>query len=368
GDLIAATQGRGFWVLDDLTPLREMNADVRGEKAHLFPPRPAIRYAYLSSGNDGDDGPPPAGAGQSPPTGVVFHYFLDKAPAADKADPEVKLEILSGDGKDGKVLRTFTNKREEKKPEAEPGEGLEAEEGRPVPEPETPESERLPAEAGLNRFVWDMTEEAGTRVPGLILWSGTPIAPRAVPGTYTARLTAGGVTRTVPFEIRKDPLSAATLDDLRAQHQFLVETQAKLNQTQDAIRRIREARTQIADLRKRLPEGKDGDAVRDAAKALGQKLTAVEQALYQTKNRSPQDPLNFPIRLNDKLNGVAQSAAMGDRRPTRQHIEVRDALVAAIDAELAKLEAVWTTDLAAFNDLARQKGVAAVIPPPSQLK
>jgi hypothetical protein len=302
---------------------------------------------------------------------VVFHYFLDKAPAQGKGAQEIKLEILAGDGKDGKVLRTFTNRREEKKPEVEPGEALEAEEGGPVPERETPESERLPAEAGLNRFVWDMTEEAGTPVPGLILWNGTPVAPRAMPGTYTARLTlsgAGGVTRTVPFEIRKDPLSSATLEDLQAQHQFLVETRDKLNQAHDALRRIREARTQLADLRKHLPAGADGDAVRNAAKALGQKLTAVEQALYQTKNRSPQDPLNFPIRLTDKLNGVANSAGMGDRRPTRQQVEVRDGLVAAIDAEIARLDAIWTTDLAAFNDLARQKGVAAVIPPPSQLK
>jgi hypothetical protein len=200
------------------------------------------------------------------------------------------------------------------------------------------------------------------------------VAPRAAPGTYTVRLTApaakgetGDLSRTAQFEIRKDPRSSATVEDLQAQTRFLLEVRDKLNQVHDSIRRIRDVRTQLTGLRKRLPEGGD-DPVRQAARDLEKKLTAVERSFYQTRNRSSQDPLNYPIRLNDKLNGVARSAGLGDRRPTRQHIEVRDGLVAALDAEIRKLDAVWTADLAALNELARQKGVAAVIAPVSQLK
>ena len=375
GDLIAATQGRGFWVLDDLTPVRGVTPEVRNAPLHLFAPRPAYRYADLDSEDDGNGRTP--GNGENPALGAVIYYSLKEAPAEGK---EVKLEIL---GPDGQVIRTFSSlakkkdakaKSEEPERAPEDTEGDDAMEGaeEDTEEPETPEDERVPAQAGLNRFVWDLSHEPGKEIPNLILWTGDPVAPRAAPGTYTVRLTAPSgkedVSRTAPFEVRKDPRSSATVEDLEAQTQFLLEIRDKLDQVHDSLRRVRDLRTQLAGLRQRLPEGADNDVVRQAARDLEKKLTAAERSFYQTRNRSAQDPLNYPIRLNDKLNGVAKSAGMGDRRPTRQHLEVRDGLVTALDAELRKLDAVWTADLAAFNDLARQKGVVAVIAPVSQLK
>jgi photosystem II stability/assembly factor-like uncharacterized protein len=377
GDLIAATHGRSFWVLDNLAPLRDLaaNHDFKGAAAHLFPPAPSYRYTD-AGGGDGDS-PPPPGLGQNPPSGVVVDYYLKEAPPADQAK-EVKLEILT---QDGKVIRTFQGKPAEKAKEKKDkdGDGADAKDkpkDKAKDEPAADDDEKdkekeqpkIPTEAGLNRFAWNMTWPGASKFPGMILWTGDPVEPVAVPGKYQARLTAGGQTFTQPFEIRKDPRSAATQEDLEAQFRFLVETRDKLTETHDAIRRIRDVRAQLKDVEKRLAKDAAMKPVVDAAKNLDKKMTEVEEALYQTKNRAPQDPLNYPVRLNDKLNGVAGSVSLGDARPTAQALQVRNDVTAAIDVQLAKLRGVWDTDLAAFNQLAREKGVAAVIVPPAQLK
>jgi hypothetical protein len=165
-----------------------------------------------------------------------------------------------------------------------------------------------------------------------------------------------------------DPRSKATPEDLAAQNRFLVEVRDKLDQTHDAIRRIREVRAQVDEMRKRLAGDDKAAPVREAGKALNEKMTAVEEALYQTKNRSSQDPLNFPVRLNDKLNAVASSVSLGSWRPTDQAVLVKNQLVAAIDAQLANLDEIWQKDLPAFNEQARAAGVSAVIVPKPRLK
>jgi photosystem II stability/assembly factor-like uncharacterized protein len=395
GDLVAATQGRGFWVLDDLSPLRALAAGAAGAKALLYPPAPS--YRLWSAGNVQR---PPQGMGQNPPAGVVIAYYLKEAPAADKAK-EIKLEILT---QDGKVIRTFEGqpaegpegpaeakamggpaagekeaaaRAPEKPPAASPVPGPQGQEigkdkgkeaEKEEAEEEKEEEEKVPTRAGLNRFVWDMTWPKWSKFPGMILWSGEPFGPLAVPGTYQVRLTAGGETLSQPFEIREDPRSAATQADLEAQFQFLLEARDKLTETHDAIRRIREVRAQLDDMRKRLRKDEARKPLVEAAKELDKKMTEVEEALYQTKNRSRQDPLNFPVRLDDKLNAVAGSVALGDYRPSAQAIAVKSGLTAAIDAELAKLRAIWDGDLARFNEQARDQGVPAVIVPPARLK
>ncbi|HEV2853414.1 MAG TPA: glycosyl hydrolase [Thermoanaerobaculia bacterium] len=393
GDLIAATQGRGFWVLDGLGPVRDAAAtpDLKDRKAYLLPPAPS--YRLWNAGN-----PPrvPQGVGENPPAGVVIQYYLKQALPEDQAK-QVRLEIL---GQEGKVIRTFQGKPAEgpkkeaepramgepapvaksekeetvvpaEKPEMAKDKGGEAEKEQ-ADEEEDKDEPKVPTEAGLNRFIWDMTWPKATKFPGMILWSGEPFGPLAVPGNYQVRLTlpggTAGETLTQPFEIRKDPRSAVTQADLEAQLQFLLEARDKLTETHDAIRRIREVRAQLDDTRKRLRKDEAMKPVVDAARDLDKKMTEVEEALYQTKNRSQQDPLNFPIRLDDKLNAVAGSASLGDYRPTAQAVQVKNELTAQIDAQLAKLKGIWDADLAAFNNLAREKGVPAVIVPPSRLK
>jgi photosystem II stability/assembly factor-like uncharacterized protein len=381
GDLIAATQGRGFWVLDDLTPLRELPADLAAKPLQLFTPPVAYRFNRPAP-DGGDDATRPPATGENPPDGVVVSYYLRAKPAPDQ---EVKLEFLAADGT---LIRGFTRPVEkpaagaagatgtagssgaagaggpgERRGERRPGE---ADRGR-----RRREEPVVPAEAGLNRFAWDLSYPAAADFPGMILWGGAPIAPLAAPGSYRVRLTVGGESATAPFEIRPDPRSAATTrEDLQAQQQFLLAVHDKLTATHDAVRRIREVRAQLDALKERLAAGKGDEHAKllAAAKALDEKMTAVEEALYQTKNRSPQDPLNFPIRLDNKLNGVATSVAVGNHRPTAQAVAVRDALVAAIDVQLAKLAAIWDHDLPAFDDQARAENVSAVVVPPAQIK
>ncbi|HEX9942223.1 MAG TPA: glycosyl hydrolase [Thermoanaerobaculia bacterium] len=403
GDLVAATQGRGFWVLDDLSPLRALAAGAGpgSARAHLYPPAPGYR---LGGGGGGPEGGAPRGVGENPPAGVVIAYYLKEAPPADQAK-EVKLEILT---RDGKVIRTFQGKpaeggketqarsmaqgqgkkgKDEEAAEEAPapgekplpqglGAGMGKDKGREAEQEEKDKEEeeeernqpKVPTEAGLNRFVWDMTWPAARRFPGLILWNDDMVQPPALPGTYQARLTVGGETFTQPFEIRKDPRSTATQQDLEAQFQFLMEIRDKLTETHDAIRRIRDVRSQLDGLKKLLRKDESMKPVTVAARDLDKKMTEVEEALYQTKNRSRQDPLNFPVRLNDRLNGVALSSSIGDDRPTDQAVQVKNELIKAIDAQLARLRAIWDEDLSRFNQVAREKGVAAVILPPARLK
>lgn len=394
GDLIAATQGRGFWVLDDLTLLRQLPDKLSAP--HLFTPAPTYR---LQGAVDFDDAPP-RGQGENPPGGTVVYYWLPEVRPGQTA----RIEIL---GRDGTVLRTFEGKADEGRAEEKPAEPEEEEEESEAPQdpaqkPEPGDPEKDPAkqekekeearkkkqdeealkptvEKGLNRFIWDLQHKRAASFPGLILWSGDPLQPRVAPGDYQVRLTLSDagkadVVQTVPARLLADPRSKSASAELEAQERFLLEIRDKLTETHDAIRRIREVRGQLDGLRERLDAadaegGQEGDRdLLDAAKELDKKMTAVEEALYQTKNKSRQDPLNYPIRLNDKLNAVATSASAGDYRPTDQHVAVKNRLTAAIDAELAKLRGIWDKDLSAFNELARTKGVAAVIVPAPRLK
>jgi hypothetical protein len=310
------------------------------------------------------------------------------------------------------VLRTFEGKAEEEavKPKEDKGKdegdadkaaasqnpAQKPEVGNPEKDPAKREKEKEDArkkddeetlkptvQKGLNRFVWDLQQKQGTSFPGMILWSGNPPQPRVLPGEYQVRLTLidpaktepgktgaakSETVKTAPVRVLADPRSKSTPADLEAQSRFLLEVRDKLTETHDAIRRIREVRGQLDSLKQRLADQDGSGEVIDAAKELDRKMTAVEEALYQTKNRSSQDPLNFPIRLNDKLNALAASAGRGDYRPTDQQVTVKNQLTAAIDAELAKLREIWDKDLPAFNELARTKSVAAVIVPSPRLK
>ena len=311
-DLIVATQGRAFWIIDDVTPLHQLNDEVAASAHWLFAPRPTYRMAGGRFGGG---------------SAVTLRYYFKDAPDSSA----VTLKILEADGD---VIRTFTPKTKKQK---------------------------LAVEAGMNAFRWDMRYEDAETFPGLIMWAGTTRGPVAVPGVYQARLIVGDDSTTVPFEIKKDPRSSSTVADLQAQFDFLMEIRDKLSETHRAIKKIRDVRSQTKAITSRLGDYEGADEIREAAKALNEKLTAIEEALYQTKNQSRQDPLNFPIRLNNKLAAVASTASVGDYRPTDQAVAVKEELTAAIDAELAKLHTILETDLPAFNDLVREKAIPAVI-------
>jgi len=338
GDVIVSTQGRSFWILDDVSPLHEHAEAIASQPAHLFVPRPAYRFG-------GSDRPRP-GVGANPPNGAIVYYHLANEPGEED---EVTLEFLD---ETGGLIKSFSSLKE-----AKPAQPDFLAESLGVPARST----KLPVKAGLNRFVWDLRHADASTFEGLIMWAGRVEGPKVVPGTYQARLNVGGESLTQRFEILKDSRLEVTQEELQAQLDLLLKIRNELTQAHDAIVRLRAVQDQIGSTLERSSQTPDADAIAAAAEALTQKLTAVEEALYQTKNRSRQDPLNFPIRLNNKLAALAGVVASADAAPTQQAHAVYDDLSSHIDAELARLEEILQSDLPAFNELVREKNVPAVV-------
>jgi hypothetical protein len=381
-DLLAATQGRSFWILDDITPLQQRSREIEAKRAHLFMPRPAWRMGGATPENT------PPNQGKNPPQGVVVNYWLSESV---KPATKVKLAFLDASGGvirefEGEVATRAAVEKEkkeeaekkaakEKEPPAEPAktvgvksEGGEKEAQTPEPEEKDPQAEKEKEKNkikkitnGLNRFAWDLKYPDAKQFEGLILWGGAGEGPRVAPGTYTVRLTVGDPVaeniQTAQAEVKQDPRTTATPQDLVAQFDFLLAGRNKLTEIHEQIERIRKTRKLLGELRAR---AKGKQEITDAAKALDKKMTAIEEALYQTKNRSSQDPLNFPIRLNDKLASVLSSAGTGDFAPTAQQRAVYAQLVQQIDVELAKLKEVWEKDVPALNQLVAKAEVPAI--------
>ncbi|MFN7935241.1 MAG: hypothetical protein U0R19_18065 [Bryobacteraceae bacterium] len=314
-DLVVATQGRSFYVLDDLNVLHQIKDGTAKGDAYLFTPEPAYRTAGVTRSRI------PAGAsiGENPPNGVVLYCYLKDEPKGDTT-----LEFLDSSGK---PLRKLT------------------------PKPK----------AGLNQFLWDLRLEDATTVPGMILWAGFTQGPKVAPGRYQARLTVNGKMLTQPIEIRKDPrLTDVSQEDLEKQLALSIQVRDKLSETHQAILKIRDVRKQIDEMTARL-DAKERKDVIEAGKALARKLTAIEEELYQTKNQSNQDPLNYPIRLNNRLAALYGSIQSAESAPTRQAQLFYEELATAINRHTQSLRGLLDSDLSGFNKLAREKDVPPVI-------
>ena len=324
-NLIAATQGRSFWLIDDLTPLHQFDNTVANSEAHLFAPMNSYRMRGRSGGQSKT-------TGQNHPGGVMIHYYLKDTSQADT----LRIEIME---EGGKLIKAFSSA---------PGKDKEKKEG------------KLELKPGFNRLVWNMQYPGAEGFDGMILWWASLDGPRALPGTYKARLLYKGNEQEVSFQILKDPRSTSSEEDLKAQFDFLNEVIAKLTETNQAIKNIRKAREQINRVTSRL-EGEEYQQIKDSSKEILQAMKEIEEALYQTKNQSRQDPLNFPIRLNNKLGHLNSLMAMGDFKPTKQAIAFKAEVTAKIDAELDKLDLILAEDISQFNALVKSKEVKAVI-------
>ncbi len=344
-DLIAATQGRSFWVLDDLPALHQMTDAARTD-AYLFKPEDVYRMP-----GGGFQLPATAAVGQNPPAGAVIYYYLKEKPKVD-----VTLEVMDAAGHSIKKYTARAPKTEAGPPSPTPPTMEQQEEG-----PPGPRAVRLPADAGLNRFVWDLRYDDAKRFPGLIMWAGDTRGPRAVPGGYQVKLTVGDKTYTQSFAVMKDPRLDTTAEDFQKQFDLLVKIRDKFNEMTDAITRIRDARKQIDEVTARVKDQPNSKPIQDAARSLKAKMTSVEEALYQTKNQSGQDPLNYPIRLNNRLAALSGVISGADAAPTAQSYTVYDELIADINAQLATLDQMMKTDLPAFNKLVRDQEIPAVM-------
>lgn len=333
-DLVIATQGRSFFVLDDMPLVRQLAAEQPAQKLHK--PKDAYR---ISGGFGRGEGP----SGQNPPSGVVVYYWLKEKPKGD-----VTLEFLDGAGK---LVKSVSSKAQ---PRAR-AEAAGGDDDDDAPRPGAGAS-RAPAEAGMNRFVWDMRYPDATTFPGLIMWAGSVRGPMIVPGAYQVRLSVDGQTQTQAFTVKKDPRSAGTQEDAEKQLALLIQLRDKLTAANEGVLRIRDAKRQLAAY-----ESSTNKAVADSAKALAKKLTVVENELYQTKNQSGQDPLNYPIKLNNKLAALAGVVAATDVAPTSQSGQVFEDLASKTNAQLKEMDTLLKDGLAAFNKLVRDQNVPAVV-------
>jgi photosystem II stability/assembly factor-like uncharacterized protein len=380
-DLAVATHGRSFWILDDLSPLRQWSDSIKSDDVHLFTPADANHTTFLGSFFGA------GGAGQNPPSGAVVYYYLkaeikkpegkkdekkedkkDEASAKPanaaaesskpgenaksedlekKSESRVKIEILDSAGK---VVRTYPPKHEAG---GEGGEESFFSRGH---------HDEIPTEKGVNRFVWDLHYEETPRIPNSPLWGGSTDGPLALPGEYQVRLTVDGKSQTQPFKIVPDPRLQVTQEDLKKQFDLMQQILGKVTQVHDAVRQIRDIRAQMTAVNKRLKEEKNPSAkeLADAGSALDKKMTVVEEALIQTKAKSGQDVLNYPIRLNNLLVALGGIVSSADASPTKQDYEMYDDLSKQADEQLAKWNEIVKTDLAAYNRLAQEKTIPLV--------
>jgi hypothetical protein len=284
----------------------------------------------------------------------VFYYLLPEEPAADT---EITLSVFAG--QEAEPVWSWTRK-------PAPADEEEPERG----ENDPPDTRILTAKKGLNRYSWDLHYPGMQRFDKLILWNDMKSGPVAVPGSYRVRLTVGEVSQELPFDVRPDPRSTSTHEDYVAQFAFVIECRDLLSRTHREIARIRQLRTRLEDLKMRFEAMEQNPtiaAVLEEIASISLVTDSVEEALYQTNNESEQDPLNFPIRLNDKLSGVMRQVAAGDKPPTRQAVEVKAELSAAIGKELSILDGVWSEQLPHLNATIRSTGIEFVVAPEREL-
>jgi putative SOS response-associated peptidase YedK len=343
-DLIVATHGRAFWILDDISLLRQMNATTMTEDAHLYRPATAIRFR-----GPGFSLPATVPVGANPPTGIIIDYFLKSAPK-----DTVELQILDSQGK---VVRKLSSKK------AAEGASPEEEEfgiSRP--------GDKLPAEEGLNRFVWDMRSEAAMRVPGSITWGGRQTGVLVAPGTYQIKLTVGGKTLTASAEIQKDPRVNVSQADLEKQYEFATRIRDRVNAGHEAVNQMRSVRGQLEELKKRLAADSGAKAVVDSGDALKKKIDAVEEKIIQPKSKSGEDPLNYPIQVANQLMDLQETVESADTAPTAQSYVVFDELNARLETQLAAWREVQSKELAALNDLMKKNNMAFIAPAAEKTK
>ena len=317
-DLIIGTHGRSFYVLDDISVLRQLTRDTTNDDVVLFDPADVTR---------------------SVSRGVSIDYFL-KAGAGS-----VTIALFD---EQGAPVRTFTGSAA---PAAAP-ETARSSAGEGGAEGSRPAAPPVPVKAGMNRFTWDLRYAGARDFPGLIMWAGSTRGPQAPPGRYTVTLTANGVTRSQEFKItRNESIKEVTDADLQAQFELARQINGKLDATNEAVLRIRSLKDQI---HARLTKTRDARIIR-AGNSLAEKLTAIEGELYQYRNRSSQDPLNFPIRLNNKLAALQALVEYGDQKPTDQARAVFKELSDRLDLQLTELNAVAGKQLSALNTMLVKK-------------
>jgi photosystem II stability/assembly factor-like uncharacterized protein len=395
GDVIVATHGRSFWVLDNISSLEQLSDAVVNSDARVFKPRDAYRVSFGGGFGGGRaaqaQGAPPAPVkptASNPPSGPAVQYWLKSA------NQEVTLTFMDGAGN---VIRAFTSRQDS----AQAADSIAAAARRrsredslrtaglspdsiqkltrqttdaPSPGPDDFEAgfrptppPRAPNRKGVNTFTWDMRYPAPSAFRGMILWAaGATSGPMAPPGAYQVRVAVNGKpVATERFRLIADPRLKVAAADYAEQFRFLERVTRRFSDANDAVKTIRYLREQIEDRRAKL-SGDARTSFDQHANALMATLSSVEDSIYQTKSRSSQDPLNYPIRINNKLGALMGVAGGSDGRPTAQSYEVFTELSADLDRELARMRSATTTHLPPLNGILKSSGQPEIVPRPME--
>jgi photosystem II stability/assembly factor-like uncharacterized protein len=369
GDLVLATHGRSFWVLDDLSAVRSIYDDaatvlvkprgavrymantgfghraIRG-KNYRMPGAVMVTYSQKENPRTGDKVDYYLDAARNPPDGAIISYFLSKKPAGD-----ITLTFLEPDGHE---IRTFSSKDLE----AEAKSDEEKAEARKNKQP------RIPKEEGLNRWEWNLRYPDGTKlenddIANEMMEDGIR-GPKVPPGTYVVRLKVGDETYEQQFEVRKDPRVEASDADLRAQFELQLAVHQRLSETHAAVNSIRAVRKQAEDWIARSRGRASAESVQKAAQAVVDRIKPIEDELIQTQAHSRGDTLNFPVKLNGKLAALKSNIGSADAAPTAAARQVYDDLSRRVQTQLDQLSEVLATEVAFLNQSIENAGLAPV--------
>ena len=320
-DLIVATQGRSLWIFDDLTAIRQLDWDNAAEKGQLIKPRDTYRLdTYEASA--------PGPKGDNLENGVQVSIYLPKTPLLKSTHEKDKVgkSALTLTFKDmtGKVLRTYSTTADNK-------------------------YARLTAEQGFNRFTWDMRTEPPRRFKGMMLWANRMRGYKVPPGQYQVSASMGEFEQTQTFNILKDPRTEATEQDFSLQLAFAEEAWQIIDEAHMAIEQMRNLSKVIKELQSKIKGDEKYGSLNTLASDMLEQMDSIENTIYQTQSKARQDPLGFPVKLNDKLNSVYSAVSQGDKRPTDAQVEVKNLIISKIKAQLALFERVKKEQLPRFN-------------------
>ena len=308
--LIVATQGRSIWILDDLTVLHQIDQSTASQPMTLFQPKDSYR-------TQGRGGKPSLTQGTNLPNGVIVHFNVKEF---DSENDTVALHFKE---QDGTLIKTFSTADEENK---------------------------LEINAGGNSFVWDTRYEGAETLEGMIFWSASFSGAKAVPGSYKVVLEKNGATQEHDFNILPDPSAEITVAQMKSQFDFVNRVNATVDEAHKAIKNIRTIREKLEDFESNYADNESVSELIEDAKTLSTSLSDIEKALYQTKNRSNQDPLNFPIRLTNKLGHLNRLVTNNDFPPTDQDEAVRKEMTTLVEGHLAEYNKLISEDLERFNE------------------
>jgi len=337
-DLVVATQGRAFWILDDVATLRQWKPEIAAAPVHVFAPSPAVRYRGGTSTR--------TDAGKNRPDGAILNFWLKDAP---KKDEVVTVEILAG----ARLLRTFTTKLPEKTPDPAFDGGDEG---------PAEADEAITLKAGVNRVVWDLRGARPDLIrPAYVFGDFPPQSARVTPGRYTVRVKSGDKTAEASFDVVANPTITVPAADLQAQYAFLDTVQTDVETIHDTLRRIKDVKEQAGGYARRIAASGKGDALKAKAEAIVKAFASIEAELYNPNLRTSQDSLNFLPKLDFQLAGLAGMADTADVKPTAASGARYAELKAQLDGLLARVQTVMDKDVADFNTAVQEMGGPAIV-------